>query len=400
MNAIPNRSDLSCSVPAEISRTAATILLIAVAFGLSGPAHSQIRVGVIASQSGPLAPVGLEIVRGIGMAQEKFAPKTVFMTCDDQGTPERAVVCAKQLIEQDKVHAIIGPGTAATQQAVIGVLRDAPHVPVVSLSAVPLASDQRPRNFFRLRGTLGNALSAAADYISNELKAQKIGVIGDASLRIGDKAGWSVMFKTGAIAFDAKSFGESESQRFRSVAPAAVLLDDRLAQSIPAIRRAGSQVPIIVFTARGFDSFRNFKDPQLYVVGPPKYPTEAAKGLHAEYEKKFGAPADAGLLLQAASAVQVIQAALQKDGAISTKVLAEEKFDTVLGSITFAKNGDARGGGTGSTVSKASESGTTTTTASTSCKCKDADCCKTDCCEKAGCNSAKNVCKDVSCTNG
>lgn len=203
------------------------------------------------------------------------------------------------------------------------------------------------------------------------------------------------------MTFQSKSFGTLDADRLKDARPSAILVDGSLAKSLPAIFQAAPSVPVVVYTTAAIDSLGDFRSSQLYVVAPPKYPTDAARQIHLDYERTLKSPAAVGLLLYAASAVQIIQAASRKDGSVPLETLAMYKFDTLLGSIAFARNGDAKGSGTGSVAYKSEKSGyiASSTTGSTSCKCQDTDCCKTECCEKEGCDSTKNQCKNVSCTN-
>ena len=88
--------------------------MLAAASGAS-QAQSEFKVGFVLSQIGPLAELaktyldGAEV--GVAMVNETGGiggMKVRLIACDAQGQEPQAVICAKKLINDDKVNLMIG----------------------------------------------------------------------------------------------------------------------------------------------------------------------------------------------------------------------------------------------------------------------------------------------------
>jgi len=110
-------------------------LLLAVALSLLGfatPAHAQIKVGAILSVTGPASFLGAPEARTIQMMADELnaaggiaGQKIEVIVKDSGGSPEKAVSFAKQLIEEEKVLAILGPSTSGETMQIKGICEEA-----------------------------------------------------------------------------------------------------------------------------------------------------------------------------------------------------------------------------------------------------------------------------------
>jgi branched-chain amino acid transport system substrate-binding protein len=112
--------------------------LYATAFAtalIATPATSaEIRIGVILPQTGSSAGSGIPQARAVSMLPTKVGADTVrYFVMDDGGDPTKATQAAKQLFENDKVDALIGPTATPSTMAIQDLIR-AYGVPVMTLS--------------------------------------------------------------------------------------------------------------------------------------------------------------------------------------------------------------------------------------------------------------------------
>jgi branched-chain amino acid transport system substrate-binding protein len=113
-------------------------LLAAASFSVAAFAADPFVVGVISPMTGPMATVGAQSTAGLQLwAQALNAAGGIkgrqieLDVCDDQGTPESAVTCARHHIER---HAaiILDNSISSTIRAITPLLKDGPVMVVVS----------------------------------------------------------------------------------------------------------------------------------------------------------------------------------------------------------------------------------------------------------------------------
>jgi branched-chain amino acid transport system substrate-binding protein len=102
---------------------------------------ASIKIGAILAETGPAAFLGGPEVRSLNMlvdeinAQGGIKGKTIELIVKDSGgSPEKAVSFAKQLIEEDKVFAIIGPSTSGESLNIKKIAEDGKTI-LISCSA-------------------------------------------------------------------------------------------------------------------------------------------------------------------------------------------------------------------------------------------------------------------------
>lgn len=382
-----------------MSARIATALTVALPlFVVSAHSHAQLKVGVVAAMTGPAGILGGEMMASVETTRQTYALKLETILCDTESNLAKARDCIARLHEQDKVQAIIGMALPTEQAAALGPARDA-KIPVISFAAVPMLRTERPANMFRLRGSRGNAFSVARRFIVQDLKPQRLAVLGDASARLSTGADWKTAFPGANVVLQSRSFDEAANP-LKTAAPQAIFVDAFPVGNVQALTQNVPGATIVTYTTGSIDLYRELNSARVFVAAPPKYPTEAARKLWDAHLRRDPPAAAQGLLLYVAAALQILQATA-KPQAIDPRDIARGTFTTVLGKIRFAEsNGDAKGEGTGSVVYSSSNTASAhTSTGSQSCTCTDKDCCRTECCENNGCNAAENKCKDVSCSN-
>src|SRR5436190_18776626 len=117
------------------------LALSALSVLAAAPATAQegIRVGFVTILTGPLAAPGKEMENGIELflqqRQNTLAGRRVELTVvDSGGQPAGTLARARELVEQRKVHVIIGP-LAAFEAYAIAPYVNAQNVPTISPSA-------------------------------------------------------------------------------------------------------------------------------------------------------------------------------------------------------------------------------------------------------------------------
>jgi branched-chain amino acid transport system substrate-binding protein len=138
-----------------ISRMLMATLTTLVTFGGPASAADHIKLGYMATLSGPFGLVGEEQQRGLNLALEELGNKlggvpVILSTADDKASPSEAVAVASKLIEQDKVEIVTGMMNSATVIATIKQYENA-GIFIVSALAGPMqyaGKECHPNAFF------------------------------------------------------------------------------------------------------------------------------------------------------------------------------------------------------------------------------------------------------------
>jgi branched-chain amino acid transport system substrate-binding protein len=165
---------------------ASAATLAAASFTL--PAHAQgepIRLGFLTIKSGALAAGGKQMEDALKLFLKErdntiAGRKVELFTADTGGQPAITKTKAQELVEKDKVHAIIGPLAAFEALAVDDYIRKA-QVPVISPSAAAEDMTQRKPNpwFVRAVGTSAQPNHPLGEYAAKELGYKRIAIIAD-----------------------------------------------------------------------------------------------------------------------------------------------------------------------------------------------------------------------------
>ena len=118
---------------------AAALLLVS----LAGPvgAAEELKIGALLAVTGPAAFLGAPEARTLEMLVEQANARggvaghpVKLIVKDTGGSPEKAVSFARQLIDEEKVFAILGPSTSGETMAVKSIAEEA-RTPLLSLAA-------------------------------------------------------------------------------------------------------------------------------------------------------------------------------------------------------------------------------------------------------------------------
>jgi len=128
------------------------ISLIAALLMTSGLVHADIKVGLIASSTGPTAVVGIPQKNTAALLPTEIAGQKVeYIVLDDASDPTNAVTGVKKLIGEQKVDALIGPTTTPAALAMLDFVAESktPLLTTVGSSAVVLPMDERKKWVFK-----------------------------------------------------------------------------------------------------------------------------------------------------------------------------------------------------------------------------------------------------------
>src|SRR6218665_1486278 len=157
-----------------IVRFAATAVFLSAGLAAHAQTSAPIRIGWMASLTGPLATAAIGIDTGVRFAVEEInaaggidGRKIELLTRDTAGDPNKAATFAQQLIHSGEALATV-PLVART------------GTPNIVTGAVEELTDARkyPRTF-RVINTTTQWVSAADDYVLDAMKRRKIALIGD-----------------------------------------------------------------------------------------------------------------------------------------------------------------------------------------------------------------------------
>ena len=156
-------------------------------FKFPTPAIAQaapFKLGLLTIKTGPLAQGGIQMEQGVvTFLKEKnytFAGRKVdFISADTGGNPAGTKTKAQELIERDKVDAILGPLAAFELLAISDYV--AQHkTPMLSLAGAEDMTQRKPNPYFlRPSACSSQAMHPMADFAAKELKLKKVVTISE-----------------------------------------------------------------------------------------------------------------------------------------------------------------------------------------------------------------------------
>jgi len=170
--------------------TTRRMVLAAGAGVLAAPAvraqgGAPIRLGLLTVKSGPLASGGVQMENGLVLFLKErgnaLLGRPVELTiADTGGAPAQARTKTQELVERNRVHAIIGPLAAFEALAIDDYIRQT-QTPIIACSAAAEDLTQRSPNpwFVRPVGTSAQCTQPLADYAAKELKYKRIAMVAD-----------------------------------------------------------------------------------------------------------------------------------------------------------------------------------------------------------------------------
>lgn len=157
----------------------------ACGFPLNSFAQGEpIRLGLLTIRTGPLASGGLDVERGLNMFLKERSNtlggrKIELFATDTAGVPATALSKTQELVERNKVHALVGPLAANEALAIDDYIRRQ-QIPTLW---VPGADDltQRKQNAWAVRATSTSSQCShpMGDYCSRVMKYKRMAVIAD-----------------------------------------------------------------------------------------------------------------------------------------------------------------------------------------------------------------------------
>ena len=144
------------------------------------------KIAFFGALTGPAAALGINENNGVKLAVDQYNKanadcQVTLVPLDSQGNPEQAPALAQQAIDDTKLLGIVGPAFSGESEAANPLFSEAGLVAVTPSATRPNLADQGWKNWFRVVGNDLYQGPAAAWYIQNELKAEKVYVIDDQS---------------------------------------------------------------------------------------------------------------------------------------------------------------------------------------------------------------------------
>jgi branched-chain amino acid transport system substrate-binding protein len=169
-----------------ISRLAATVVLFSAGLIAHAQTGEPIRIGWMASLTGPLATAAIGIDTGVRFAVEEInasgginGRKIELLTRDTAGDPNKAATFAQQLIHSDKAQIILGPVNSGEALATVPLVARTGTPNIVTGAVEELTDPKKYPRAFRVINTTSQWVTAADDYVLNSMKRKKIALIGD-----------------------------------------------------------------------------------------------------------------------------------------------------------------------------------------------------------------------------
>lgn len=160
---------------------AAACCLAALGMGHANAAD-KVKLGMLATLSGPNAVMGSQVRDGFNLALEEAGGKlggipAELLLVDDQQKPDIARQAASKLIESDKIDVLLGPLFSSVLNAVVPVVNEA-RIPMIGVAGAPssLAGAECSPYFFS-SSWQGDTLAEAMGIALQEKKVQRLYVM-------------------------------------------------------------------------------------------------------------------------------------------------------------------------------------------------------------------------------
>jgi branched-chain amino acid transport system substrate-binding protein len=139
----------------KIAKLVVLTFMLVVALTVSPAAAKDIKVGAILAVTGPASFLGAPEAKTLEMLVEEInakggvnGNKIDLIIKDSGGSPEKAISFAKQLIEEDKVFAIIGPSTSGETMKIKNIAEEGKTI-LLSCAAAEVIVDPVAKYVFK-----------------------------------------------------------------------------------------------------------------------------------------------------------------------------------------------------------------------------------------------------------
>ncbi len=221
-------------------------LAAALAVACSLPAQAQVKIGVIASSTGPISVIGIQQKNTIALLPKSIGDLSVeYIYLDDSSDPTQSAKNVQKFLIEDKVDAIIGPSGSPNAVAVLPFIAAAktPMLAPVGTAAVVLPMDDKKRWVFKTTQNDNLVMDAiAVDMTKNNVKTVAFIGTGDPLGESFAKAFKSAAEKSGLKIVADERFNRADTSvtgqalRILSTTPDAVLIGTAGAATVlPAV---------------------------------------------------------------------------------------------------------------------------------------------------------------------
>lgn len=343
-------------------RTAAVTLMAVMAGMWAGTALSQekepVKVGVVLSLSGPAAVFGLPERDSITAIHKEAGGmvdgrKVDLVWCDDKTSPTEAARCVTQLANDDKVVAIIGPGTGGgilaagpvAQRLSVPLLGPAGTVAITDKSNAfaPWVFRVAINDMVGIEKTLREAVKGGAKKIAVIYQEDAYGKFGsDYAQKLSKDMGFTVVETLGAP-YTATDL-TAQVTKFRNAGADAIFMQLSVsslgAAFLKAVNEVGLKVPLYGNSGLAQKSYIEAAGPLgegvhvLSIGNLPYDPTPNEKKLVAILEKNGYKPQGWGEIV-ATNGYMAVAAALKKIPGHVTGQQMRDTLETLCGFDTL-----------------------------------------------------------------
>ena len=161
--------------------------LAASTLGFAAIARAQsepVRLGLLTVKTGPLASGGIDMERALMQFLREHnntiaGRKVELFVGDSAGVPAQARTKLQELVERDRIQALIGPLAAGEALAADDYIRQQ-QLPTLSVAAAEDLTQRNPNPWFvRATSTSAQCAQPLADYCYKTLKYKRMAVIAD-----------------------------------------------------------------------------------------------------------------------------------------------------------------------------------------------------------------------------
>ncbi len=346
----------------QLKKYLGSATIIASAF-IGGSALADVRIGFIATMSGPAAALGQDMYDGFMLGIEQLNGKLGGVTVevikeDDQLKPDLGVQAINKLIERDKVDIVAGVTFSNVMMAIAKPMADANVIFVGSNAGpAPLAGAQCNSQFFFTAWQNDQQAEGVGKYAAD--KGYKKVYIMAPNYQAGKDAvaGFKRQYN-GAVAGEVYTTVNqpdysAEIAQLQAANPDAVYVfypGGMGVNFIKQFRQAGllGKIPLMSVSTADGSTLPALKETALGVISGtfwgPDFNNETSKNFVAAFEKKYGR-IPSQYAAQSYDSALLIDSALKKTGGnvtdkrAFTDALRAAEYKSLRGNLKFNKNG-------------------------------------------------------------
>ena len=352
-----------------MKRTTMLGLALGFAVAATSSAHAQIKIGVAGPMTGGSAAFGQQLKNGAEQAVADVnaagginGQKIQLFVGDDRGDPKEGVSVANKFAA-DGVKFVIGHFNSGVTMPASEVYQENGMLSITPAATNPRITDRKMWNMFRVCGRDDQQGSVAGDIIAQKFKGKRVAVVHDKTTYgqgLADETR-KAMQKHGLkeVLYEGVNKDDKDFTALVSKLKAANIdllywggLYDTGGLILRQMRDQGVKAPLMGGDGITDDEFASIAGPgaegALMTFSPDPRTNPANKQLVDVFRKKGFEPQ--AYTLYSYAALQLIKAAAEQAKTLDPKKIAEvlkagKPFKTVLGDISFDKNGDVSNDG-------------------------------------------------------